>query len=595
MQSEVQKQTKKAVSRKAIVIALVVVIMLSIAITAQLAYLILRNDRVYSGVYINDVHVGGLTRQQVAQLLHSEYRDKIKDLEITIHAGDQSEILKFSDLDMKIDVEGTINEAFSIGRTGNIFERFRDILMARKNNPVIKVAYEYDKQKVDEVIESLYEKTLIPVKEADLLIRDDMVVVRSGHHGENIDKDLLLKEIENHIYMLKGGNINIPIDITMPAKIDVDDYYSKITREAQDAYVKVENNNVIIVPEVVGRSVKKSDLINIADELANKENTEKIIPIELVAPKLTAEDIRKNLFKDTLYTAYSSYKNDTVTNRNRTENLRLASSKINGKILAPGEVFSFNETVGKRTIEAGYKDAMVFKNGKVIPDIGGGICQVSSTLYNAVLYADLEVVERRNHMFVVSYVPYGLDSTVYYGQTDFRFKNSTNWPIMIKSWMTQDNKLYFSIIGTNETPNKTVEMQSEIIKTIPYTTNYTDDPNLPEGETKVIQTGYNGYVVDTYKIIKENGVVKERRKITTSTYQPLTEEILRGTKKVDEQPASAEPDSTTKPESPNTDSGPENQQHPDEENVQKPEQNVEPIQDTQNIQNTNEDSSQNPG
>lgn len=593
MQSEVQKQTKKNINRKAIVITLVSIIMISLALSAQLCYMVLEDQRIYKGIFINDLYVGGLTKQQASELISKNYQDKIKDLEISITAGSHHETLEFTEIGVYVDIDDTVNKAFLIGRTGNIFKRFSDILDARKNNPIINIVLKYDKEKVGAKIQSLYDKTFIPVKEAELIIQDDVAIVRSGHHGESIDKDLLLKEVEYHIEQLKSGNIDIPIRISKPSKIDVEDFYKKITREAQNAYVKVENNKVTIIPEVIGISVKKSDLAFIAEQLEDKENIEMVVPVEKVMPSVTEKDINNKLFKDTLYTVYTSYRNDTQANKNRTENLRLASSKINGTILAPGEVFSFNNTVGKRTIEAGYKDAMIFRDGKVIPDIGGGICQVSSTLYYAVLYADLEVVERRNHMFVVSYVPYGMDSTVYYGQTDFRFKNSTNWPIKIESWMTNDNRLYFSIKGTNESVGKTVEIIPEVIKTIPYTTKYTEDPTLPAGEKKVVQAGQNGYVVDTYKIIKVNGAVKERKKISTSTYQPLTEEVLVGTKEVENIPETTPPAATVEPDT-NIPVSNENNQEPQQENEQRSghQDHQKPVEENVDVQNLSEDNAE---
>jgi hypothetical protein len=201
---------------------------------------------------------------------------------------------------------------------------------------------------------------------------------------------------------------------------------------------------------------------------------------------------------------------------------------INGKILLPGEVFSFNDTVGPRSEDGGYKTAHTYVAGKVIDGIGGGICQVSSTLYNAVLNADLEVVERRNHMFTVGYVPYGQDATVSYGTTDFRFKNSTSWPIKLNATVTKNNYIIFTFLGTNENPDKKVIMTQKIIKNIPFEIKYIDDPTLPAGKTIVKQEGKQGLIVETYKTIKDGTKVISQTKIHTSKYSPLTEEVRRG-------------------------------------------------------------------
>jgi hypothetical protein len=209
--------------------------------------------------------------------------------------------------------------------------------------------------------------------------------------------------------------------------------------------------------------------------------------------------------------------------------MEIAAGKIDNLILAPGEEFSYNRIVGPRDIEHGYKEAHVFSGGKVIDGVGGGICQVSSTMYAAVLKADLKVTERRNHSFIVGYVPLGQDATAYYGGTDFRFVNSTNWPIQL-SVKVSGNKVNFTIKGTNETPEKTVIISNKILSETPFETRYTDDPTLPAGTTKVLQEGSKGYVVETYKTIKINGKVISQSLVNKSTYKPCTEEVLRGTK-----------------------------------------------------------------
>lgn len=572
MHTEVQNQTVKFTSKKAVIVTLTVFILIMLAVTAQLSYMILKYDKIYSGIYIDDLYVGSLTFQEAEDLLKSKYQDIVSTLEITLKCGKFSEKFKFSDVDVSFDISDTVSKAFSIGRTGNVLKRFSEIINARRQNIVLDINVSFDRKKVESIAQSLYDKTFINVKEADLLVQDDRVVVRSGHHGENIDKDQVFAEIENFINQRKGGIIDIPIIITYPGKINADDYLAQINRDPQNAYVKVENNQAIIIPEVFGRKINKYDLNAVLSQIEKNENTQMDVPIEFIEPKVKVKDVEEKLFKDTLYTAFSSFYTNTEINRNRSENIRLAASKVNGKILAPGEVFSFNETVGKRTVDAGYRDAYVYKAGKVVPDLGGGICQVSSTLYNAVLYSDLEVVERRNHQFVVTYVPYGTDATVFYGQTDFRFKNSTNWPIKIESWISKDNKLYFSLKGTIEEPGKKVEIKSEIKNTTDFKTKYIDDPNLPEGQTKVLQQGHKGYVIDTYKIIKMNDKVVSTEKISTSIYKPLDEEIARGTKKLTANPAAPGNNAAQTPTISDTDRQSQTNQQPQEHEEQSSQQ-----------------------
>lgn len=156
------------------------------------------------------------------------------------------------------------------------------------------------------------------------------------------------------------------------------------------------------------------------------ENETKI-PLKTLYPSVTTNMIGVEAFPDLLATFSTKYS----SNKDRTTNLRLAAHKINGHVLLPGETFSYNKVVGERTIAAGYKEAAVYQNGEVVQGLGGGICQISSTLFNAVLLSNLEIVELHNHQFVPSYVTAGRDATVVYGVKDFKFKNSRKYAIKI--------------------------------------------------------------------------------------------------------------------------------------------------------------------
>ncbi|HHW47694.1 MAG TPA: vanomycin resistance protein VanB [Clostridiaceae bacterium] len=557
--NEVQNVQKGTKLKNFVFISIIIFILLMLAITAQFVYAVLKYDNIYKGVYINGINAGGYTATELETLLNKNYKDSLNDLEVTLNVKNISEKFSFSDIGVSCNIQEVIDKAYSIGRSGNIIKRLRELLEVRKNGMQVNINITFDREKLAGIIQSLYDKTFIPVKEADLIIEEDSIKLRTGHHGESIDKDYVMSEVEKLVNSFEGGVIDVPLIITNPAKISVDDLYKRIKRDPVNAYPKVVNNKVEIVPHVPGIEIDRSYLESVVAELENIEDIEKELQVSFITPEITTEKANELLFRDVLATKSTYFSTSGTNNANRGENIKLAASKINGKILAPGEVFSFNEVVGKRTAEAGYKTANVYSNGRVIDDIGGGICQVSTTLYNAVLYSDLEVIQRRNHTFTVGYVPSGMDATVSYGSVDFQFRNSTNWPIKIQSRVT-DNHVYFTLIGTNETPGKKVEIVTEVVKTTPFTTKYFDDPTLPEGTTKVKQSGKNGCVVNTYKIIKINGEVVSRTKLHTSTYIPLQEEIIRGTKKVEnppqqQQPPQSETDGTDTESSGNMPSG----------------------------------------
>jgi len=527
-QPQVGKKNKNIV----IIISLFVFILLMLAIGTQFVYAVLKNDSVYNGVYVNNISAGGLTESALKELLEKEYIGKTENIEVVLKTGDLSDTFTFSDIGVSYNVPETVDKAFSIGRVGNIFQRLKEIYDVGKNGRTIEIVPSYNKEKLESIVQSLYDKTFVPVKEAELLIEENRVVLRSGHQGKSIDKQAVISQVEEFIKLFKGGTIEIPEIITKPANIDVDDIYKQISRDAVDASATVENNKVVMIPHVMGRKIDKTELTSIVSELNKSENTEKVLPVTFVTPEITLEKAQKLIFRDVLATASTHFSTSGENNMNRGNNIKLASSTINGKILAPGEIFSFNDTVGKRTTDRGYKTANAYSAGKIIEDVGGGICQVSSTLYNAVLRSNLEIVQRRNHSLTVGYVPLGLDATVSYGSVDFKFKNSSRWPIKIQAKVDENNNLIFTIIGTNETPGRKIELVTEEQKVTKHTQRIIEDPNLPVGTTRIEQSGKNGYVINTYKVIKQDGKEISRTKISTSVYNPLEEIIIKGTKPV---------------------------------------------------------------
>lgn len=183
----------------------------------------------------------------------------------------------------------------------------------------------------------------------------------------------------------------------------------------------------------------------------------------------------------------SEYKTEfNEKNLNRSINIKLASNKINNTIILPGEIFSYNEVVGNRTEEAGFKIATVYQGGKVVEGIGGGICQVSTTLYNATLYANLIIIERKSHLFLPSYISAGRDATVADEYIDFKFKNTRKYPIKIVS-SANNGIIDIKIYGREENDECDVEIQSISLEIVPYKIIYNQDNEMKIGEEKIIQ------------------------------------------------------------------------------------------------------------
>jgi vancomycin resistance protein YoaR len=205
----------------------------------------------------------------------------------------------------------------------------------------------------------------------------------------------------------------------------------------------------------------------------------------------------------------------------RTNNIRLSCAKINGKILNPGELFSFNQTVGPRTSAAGYQSAAIFSGNQVIQGIGGGICQTVSTIYNVVLEAGLSVVERHRHSLKVAYVAPGRDATVAWGSLDFKFKNSNNYPICLNTEVI-GGKIIMRIFGRKTTTN-IVKLHPDIIETVtPGEDEVEIDDSLADGEKIIVRKPKNGVRVILYRdTYSEDNVLLDREKISEDYYKPV--------------------------------------------------------------------------
>ena len=278
------------------------------------------------------------------------------------------------------------------------------------------------------------------------------------------------------------------VEESSPGEINIDDIYNEIHKEPVNAsYVQ---NPYSIVPSENGVDFAIS--IDEAKNLLKDDNKEYTIPLKILYPNVTTNMIGIEAFPDLLSQFSTKY---AASNKNRTTNLILAANKINGMVLMPGEIFSYNKIVGERTIEAGYKEAPIYVSGKVENGIGGGICQITTTLYNAVLYANLEVLQRSNHQFVPSYANASRDATVVYGNIDFQFKNNREYPIKLVCSVS-NGIASFQIYGLKSANDYEVEVSSKITGT---TSNY--------------------IYSEAYKTLKKNGNIISTEVLSRDTYK----------------------------------------------------------------------------
>lgn len=309
---------------------------------------------------------------------------------------------------------------------------------------------------------------------------------------------------------------------------------SKVNEESKNASISINIGYINIEKEVVGKRLEEEkfhDLLveNIKDDSNEKLNINVNLKVDLKeeVPSITELDLKKITGKISGHnTKYSS----SVDGREK--NMKIAAATINGTLLMPGDTFSYNELIGDTTPEKGYEKANTYVGREIVPDYGGGICQVSTTLYRAVMRANIRSTERVNHSMIVSYSEPGLDATVANGYIDYKFINTYDFPIYIESFLSNSN-VYVNIYGDKEElGNKTYELVNEIHEKYDTTVKYEEDNTLEEGKEKVVINGMPGYKVSSYMVTYQDGVEISREHISTDVYKASETIIKMGTKKV---------------------------------------------------------------
>lgn len=434
----------------------------------------LNNSKVIAkGVSIYGIDVSGKTKDEAIKSLSSTF-EKLQSSDIKLVSKDYETALNPSEINLKYDINSAVNYAFSVGKTGKILKDDYVTFSAMMNGVEIKPMYSLDEKSLITALDKLSKEIPNPVVESSYYIEDSTLIITKGSDGFVVDSAKTSIDINNKIQDF--SYLTEPIELTLkkqsPKEVNLDEIYKEVHKEAKDAYYT--KNPFVVHPAENGVDFKIS-LEEAKKKLAESDKECKIA-LKTVYPKVTTNMIGKEAFPDLLGEFSTHY----VSNPSRTTNLRLAANKINGTVLLPGETFSYNKVVGARTIAAGYKNAAIYQNGEVVDGLGGGICQISTTLFNAALFANLEIVELHNHQFVPSYVGAGRDATVVYGAKDFKFKNSRKNAIKLECSVS-GGIARFRIFGVKEDTEYNVKVNASItsqtdsyIKSVTYRTLYLD-------------------------------------------------------------------------------------------------------------------------
>ena len=448
------------------------------------------NTNIISGVSIKGIDVSNMSKSDAKYQLDNLLKNSLPE-EIKVKHGDFEATISLSQIGAEFDTKTATNSAYKIGREGNIFQNDFRVLCTLFDKKNIEPNLIIDTEQLTKNLEDISTQLPDSVVQSSYYIEGNNLIITSGKDGNVIDIDSTIATIKNSISSLSCTDtpVEIIVKSASPDAIDIEKIHNEIYKEPVDAYYTKEPFTVYPSENGVDFKVSIEEAKAILGDQTAEEYT---IPLNILYPKVTTNMIGTEAFPDLLSTYSTNY---AASNKNRTTNLILAANKINGTVLMPGETFSYNKIVGARTIAAGYKEAPIYVSGEVVDGVGGGICQITTTLYNAVVYANLEIVQRTNHQFVPSYAPASRDATVVYGSIDFQFKNNRNYPIKIVCSVS-GGVANFQIFGLKQENDYDVEISA-------YVTGKTQTAIYSEA----------------YKILKQDGKVVSSELLSKDTYK----------------------------------------------------------------------------
>ena len=470
-------------------ILLAIVILLVTVVYGTFSIMTEKSTTIAKGVYIKNIDVSGLTREQAKEKINNYISSVIPEEIKLTHNGFETS-LSTSQLSIYFNTDEAVDMAYNIGKTGNIFQKNLTILQTKLSKTTIDPGFSIDMDQLKKDLEDISSKLPDKIIESSCYIDGNKLIITKGKAGKTVKVDDSAKYIKQAINDLKIENNSLELitEDSTPKEIDLDAIYNEIHKEPVNAYYS--QNPYVVHPSENGMDF--SITLDEAKNMLKEEKDEYVVPLKVLYPSVTTNMIGTEAFPDLLSEFSTKY---AASNKNRTTNLILAAKKINGTVLMPGETFSYNKVVGARTIQAGYKEAPIYVSGRVEDGIGGGICQITTTLYNAVVYANLDIVERSNHQFVPSYAGPSRDATVVYGAIDFKFKNNRDYPIKI-ACSVSGGIANFKIWGLKSDNDYEVQISSR-------TTGKTSTAIYSEA----------------YKILKKNGSVVSTTLLSKDTYK----------------------------------------------------------------------------
>lgn len=533
--------------RTGLIVTFVLVLLLAVGLYAW-GSMLESSKTIYPNVRMAGVEIGGLTTGEARTKVETAVAQAYTASTLEVQLPDRTITFSPEQTSVAIDTEEALREALAYGRSDGPFQAIWNYLRCQtvQMDIPLETALEFDREAITQEIQEAAVMTREAPQNSSMALDEGAAIleVTRGREGRELDTDGLYEAV---CQAFETGNFTAltwDYEVLPYEDIDLAALHETLESQIHDAVYNPETHTI-----EEGVSGYRFDLQAAETRLERAEPGETFtVPLLKAEPEVDAATLSHQMFGTKLESRSSSY----VQDARRTENLRLACEAINGTILNPGEVFSFNDVVGERTAEKGYQPATIYGgDGASVDDLGGGVCQVASTIYYTTLYMDLEQVQRAPHMYQVTYVPKGMDATVFFDSgLDYQFRNNREHPMKIQANI-DGGKVNITFWGVKENANY-VEMSYNVIST------YTEEPQEKVDETKpvgyrqVIQGAYIGAKVEAYqKVYDGDGNLLESRTIH-STYNARPQITVVGPTQapVTEDPPASDPSAGATPETP---------------------------------------------
>lgn len=489
-------------------------------------------EKYYSNnITINGMSISNLSgKSELKNFLDGIYLKRLKE-QAVFRVEDKELRIKGEDIDIKYNIDDIIDD---------IEKKNREIKEKQSNFQKydFQIQFEYEKEN----LENIYEKVNLELKGNSKKIVEFNFEKMEAKLNKNTNEKSLDKIEFNNKVLNKFKEINnyeqidtLPVLNVISSSMQFEEIYNFMVKEPKDAYLNKNNENMseIIVKEENGYKPEKN--IEELRELYLKAEDFILVKLKRVDAKITEKMLKENngilknqeVGNEIIYDKVIKFTENM--DENSKVNIKIASNDLNGTIVDSEQVFSFNDTLGKRTKNRGFVNAPMYSNNGVSNEIGGGISFVASGIYEGILRAGYEIKERLPHRYIVEYKEPGLDSAIYSGTYDLKFKNNTPNRLKIET-INQNDGVRFRLIGKKEN-NKKVELNIEKKETEKFTTKYLPTNSLKDGEKKIIQSGRNGYISYVYRKIYINNELKENSLISKDNYQMLPEIVSVGANK----------------------------------------------------------------